>query len=169
MPPIHELDALLLLALALSAKRRPAELIEIISAIDFVQAPVPSEIRLIDAFRRLAANALISEVEGCFALTPEAQKIMASLPKKGETPERIVSIKEKLSAHYFSKAKEDSAPLALTTTQLCAAILEHRASAQSKVKNLLMPKPKVAEDENKRPGLRQRKPAPARRKFGKQS
>ncbi|MBS1198799.1 MAG: hypothetical protein H6R18_2584 [Proteobacteria bacterium] len=167
MPPIHELDALLLMALALSAKRRPAELIEIISAIDFVQAPVPSEIRLIDAFRRLAANALISEAEGCFALTPEAQKIMASLPKKGETAERIASIKEKLSAHYFKDAKEDSAPLVLTTTQLCAAILEHRASSQSKVKNLLMPKPKVAEDE--RPGVRQRKPAPARRKFGKTS
>lgn len=169
MPPIHELDALLLMALALSAKRRPAELIEIISAIDFIQAPVPSELRLIDSFRRLAANALISEVESSFALTPEAQNIMASLPKKGETAERIVSLKEKLSAHYFRNGKENSPSLALTTKQICAAILEHRDFAKSKVKNMLMPKPIAPEDENKRPGLRQRKPAPARRKFGKQS
>lgn len=166
MHPIHEVDALLLMALALSSKRRPAELLEIIAALDFFQGSVPSELRLVDAFDRLAANALISETEGCFSLTPEAQKIMASLPKKGETAERLCLIKEKLAAHT---PNEEGAPVGLTTKQICAAILVHRAAGQSKVKNELMPKPQVTEDGAKGPGVRKRKPAPSRRKFGSRS
>ena len=37
MHPIHDVDALLLLAIGLASKRRPAEPLEIVAAIDLIQ------------------------------------------------------------------------------------------------------------------------------------
>ena len=36
MHPVHDVDSLLILATALSSKRRPAELVEIVSAADLL-------------------------------------------------------------------------------------------------------------------------------------
>lgn len=161
MHPIHDVDALLLLATALSSKRRPAELVEIMAAADLIQGTIPTESKLVEAFARLSAHGLIDAQEGSFTLTAEAQKIITDLPKKAETAERLFGIKENL-ASYFSRG--DQAPIELTEEQISVAIRAHRAAGKAAVKNLLMPKPKAAEGANKRPGQRQRKPLPARRR-----
>ncbi len=158
----YDTDGLLLLAVTLSAKRRPAELTEIIAAADLLQGFVPFEARLRDAFSRLARQGLIAEIDGRFELTPAAQAIMAGQPKKADTAARVLWIGEKISAHV---PKEEHAAINLTTEQVVAAIQAHRASARGVGKNLLMPKPKTAEGGDKRAGQwNHRRPAPVRRK-----
>lgn len=161
MHPTHDVDVLLLLALALSSKRRPAELIEIIAAAALIQDTVPSELRLCEAFDRLSTQGLICEAEDGFTLTPEALKIMTGLPKKADAEKRSMLLKELLAAY---EPPTQCQPIPITAKQVCAAILAHRAAGKSKVKNLLVPKPKAAEADCTRPGQRQRKPMPARRR-----
>lgn len=161
MHPIHDVDILLLMALALSSKRRPAELVEIIAAADLIQGVIPSELRLVDSFSRLAEHGLIGATESGFTLTPAAQKIMAGKSAKAHLERRIASIKEKL-ADYTPEGEYP--PILLTAKQVCSAILAHRDSAKKPGKNLLVPKPKAADEGNARPGQRQRKPLPARRR-----
>ncbi|MCK0507209.1 hypothetical protein [Aromatoleum anaerobium] len=164
MHPVHDVDALLLLALALSSKRRPAELAEIMAAADLIQGSIPSETKLGDAFHRLSTHGLINEVDGRFTLTPDAQKIMAGQPRKAETAERIFSVREKLSA-YEPAGKH--APIVLTGEQLAQAILAHRSAGQGAGKNMLVPKPKTVDDDkrpDKRPGQWRRPFASRKRK-----
>ena len=59
MQPIHDTDVLLLLSLAFSSKRRPAELIEIVAAAEIVQGVIPANVRLIESFSRLSQCGLI--------------------------------------------------------------------------------------------------------------
>ncbi len=159
MFPVHDADALLLLAIAVSSKRRPAELVEVIAAGDLIQGAVCSELDLIEAFRRLSENGLICETEGGYMLTPDAQIIMTGQPKKAEAHERVFSIKGKLSA-YNPKGEHPAVPV--TPEQLAAAVLAHQTSKNSAVKNLFVPKPKPAELDSKRPG--RRKPLAKRRR-----
>ena len=163
MLPIHDVDVLLLLALALSSKRRPAELVEVIAAADVIQGAVPSELRLIDAFSRLAGQGLICKQDGGYVLTAEAQAIMANPSRKVDIEKRLPGIKDKLAAH---QATGEHPAIQLTAKQVCAAILAHRASSKLPGKNLLIPKPKPAEGTSAGPGLRQRKPLPTRRRKG---
>jgi len=152
MHPVHDVDALLLLALALSSKRRPAELAEIMAAADLIQGAIPSETKLGEAFHRLSTHGLIGEVDGRFTLTPDAQKIMVGQPRKAETAERIFNVREKLSA-YEPAGKH--APIVLTEEQLAQAILAHRNAGQDAGKNMLVPKPKPkTADDDKRPDKR---------------
>lgn len=160
MHPIHDFDVLLLLATALSSKRRPAELVEIIAAADFIQEGIPAEAKIIEAFSRLAINGLIVEINGGFSLTPDAQKLVERLPKKADAAERIFIVRDNLSEY---NAKAVHAPIVVTEEQLKAAIAAHKLAGESKVKNLLVPKPKPAE-QVQRPGQRQRKPFSARRR-----
>ncbi|HJV28226.1 MAG TPA: hypothetical protein VJ673_21295 [Aromatoleum sp.] len=160
MHPVHDIDALLLLAMALASKRRAAELFEIMAALDLIHGAIPSEGKLGEAFRRLSVNGLIDEVDGRFTLGPGAQKIVAGLPRKADTAERIFGVKAELSAHV---AQGEKAPCVPTVEQLSAAIAAHRAAGQGAGQNLLMPKPKVVETEHKRPG-HWRKPTGARRR-----
>jgi hypothetical protein len=160
MHPVHDIDALLLLAMALASKRRPAELFEIMAALDLIHGAIPSERKLGEAFRRLSANGLIGEVEGRFMLGPDAQTIVAGLPKKADAAERIFGVKAGLSAHL---AQGEQVPVVPTVQQLSAAIAAHRAAAQGAGQNLLMPKPNTVETEHKRPG-HWRKPAGPRRR-----
>ncbi len=163
MQAIHDVDALLLLAMSLAAKRRSAELIEIIAAIDLIhgaQGIIPSESRLNEAFQRLSANGMICAVEDRFTLTPAAQLIMTGIPRKADTAARIQSLKDRFLA---SAPEGEHATLLLTNKQICAAILLHRAAGKSSVKNLLIPKPQTAGGDIK-PGQRQRKPLPAKRR-----
>ena len=161
MHPIHDVDALLLLATALASKRRPADLVEIIAAADLIHGFIPFEAKLREAFSRLAAHGLIGAADDRFALTPDAQKIMAGQPKKADTTERIFWIKEKLSAY---QPKGEHASIRLTAEQLIAAMAAHRASGKGAGRNLLMPKPKAAERDSQRPGQWRKKPATARRR-----
>ena len=161
MHPIHDVDALLLLALALSSKRRPAELVEIVAAIDVLQLPLPSESLMINAFSQLAKRGLICAQEGGFTLTPEAQKLLVGGSRKADPEQRIAGIKEKLATY---EEKGEHPPIMLTAKQVCTATLEHRAAARLAAKNLLVPKPKPVDGSAQRPGQRQRKPLPARRR-----
>ena len=164
MYPVHDVDAILLLAMSLAAKRRPAELVEIIAAADLTQGAIPSEAKLSESFYRLSAYGLICELEGGYTLTPDAQQMLTGQAKKAKTPERIYDIKEHLADYNL---KGEHTAILVTEEQLGAAVLAHLASKAGTGKNLLVPKPKPAED-GKRPG--QRKPfksfATRRRKEG---
>lgn len=161
MTPIRDIDVLLLLALALSSKRRPADLVEIVAAIEIVHGAVPDGVSLAEAFSRLAREGLIrAEGEG-YTLTREAQDVMVIPSRTSDTAKRIAGIKEKLAAW---EATAQHAPIELTTKELCIAVLAHRDAVKRAGKSLLAPKPAAAESAKTRPGQRQRKPLPARRR-----
>ncbi len=160
MTPIHDIDALLLLATALSAKRRPAALVEVMAAIDLLQGNIPAEAKLSEAVARLAVNGLLVELDGGIALTTAAQKIVEGLPRKADVAEHLFIIRDRLSDYRVSG---EHAAILLGTEQLRDAMLAHRAAAAGGGKNLLVPKPKPADD-IKRPGQRQRKPRDAAQK-----
>ncbi|OHC69203.1 MAG: hypothetical protein A2045_08380 [Rhodocyclales bacterium GWA2_65_20] len=138
--PDVDVDVLILMATALSSKRRPAELVEIVAAADLIQGCIPFIEKLDEAIQQLSSIGLIAAVEGGFTLTPAAQEIMADQPRKADTEERIAFIQGKLAAY---KPKGKCSPILLTGEQLGAAILAHKASRKTAGKNLLMPKPKV--------------------------
>ena len=55
MHPVHDHDPLLLLATALASKRRPAEPVEVVAAIELMQVAIPPEGKLLEAIARLGA------------------------------------------------------------------------------------------------------------------
>jgi len=156
MHPVTDIDALLLLAMTLACKRRPAELVEIVAAADLLQLSVPPAAKLGEAFSRLSRHGLISESDGRFALTPAAQHIVTGLPRKADSMERLFTIRENLAALV---AKDEFPPVTLGTAQIDLAILTHRKASQAAAKNLLVAKSKTADA-----GVRRRKPLPARRR-----
>ncbi|MDD5300249.1 MAG: hypothetical protein PHD65_07120 [Gallionella sp.] len=151
MYPVHDVDAILLLALSLAAKRRPAELVEIIAAADLMQGAIPAETKLSDSFYRLSEYGLICAQDGGYTLAPDAQQMMAGQRKKADIQERIYDIKESLADYHLNG---EHAIILLAVEQFAAAISEHQATKKSTGKNLLAPKPKPAEIESKRPGTR---------------
>jgi hypothetical protein len=159
MHPVHDIDVLLLLALALSSKRRPADLVEIVVAAEIVQGVTPANVRMMESFARLSTCGLICAQDGGFTLTAEAQKVMVNPSRTSDISRRIVSIKEKLASY---EARNEHAPILLSAKEVAVAILAHRASAKAAGQMLLAPKPPV-ESGKARPGQRQRKPLPARR------
>lgn len=159
MHPVRDVEALLLLAIAISAKRRPAQLVEIIAAQDLIHGSVFSKPDLAQAFHHLSLNGLISQVGDGYALSALAQTIMSAGRKKADNEERLHGLKAAISAYNL---KEDHPAIDVTEEQLSAAIHDHQTSKAHSGKNLLVPKPKPAVDP-KRP-LR-RKPFPARRKY----
>lgn len=161
MQTIHDVDALLLMATMLASKRRPADLVEIMAAADLVHGSVPAVNKLVESFARLGTAGLLIEVEGGFSLTPAAQLIVEDLPKKSELTDHLLVITERL---YAYRAKGEYAPVVMVAEQFSAAINAHRAAARGTGKNLLVPKPKPEDRNKKRPGQRQRKPLPARKR-----
>ncbi len=159
MSPVLDVDVLLLFSTALAAKRRPAELVEIVAALDLVNGNIPGEEKLSEAFARLGTRGLLQEAGGGIALTPAAEKLIEILPRKGEHAERLFELKGLLGTHATSA---DGPLINLAPEQLRAAILAHRAAAAGRAKNLLVPKPKP-ESTQARPGQRQRKPMPKAR------
>jgi hypothetical protein len=157
---IPDADVLILMATALSAKRRPATLVEIVAAADLLQGAIPFVEKLGDAIRRLSTLGLINAVDGGFTLTPPGQKIMAEQPKRADTEELMVTVKSSL-AGYAPKA--DFPPVLLAREELSAAILAHKTAKGSSGKNLLMPKPKL-DRHFKAEGRWRRVAAPSRRK-----
>ncbi|MDB5799841.1 MAG: hypothetical protein JWL63_780 [Rhodocyclales bacterium] len=162
MHPIHDADLMLLLATTLAAKRKPAQLTEIVAAMDLLHGSVPSDAKLVEAFSRLGAHGLMEEAAGGFTLTAAAQKLMAGQPRRADVAEHIFSLKEKLAAYI--PAPESHITIALNAEQVSAAIRAHRVAAQGAGRNLLMPV-KSKETDNKRaspgrqPGLGGRKPS----------
>lgn len=140
MHPIHDVDVIILMATALSSKRRPAELVDIVAAADLIQGFIPFAEKLGDAIQRLSTLGLISASEDGFTLTPIAQEIVAKQPKKAVMEEIVIAIKGNLAAY---SPKEEWPPILLTEEQLRAAIQAHKTSRKVSGSNLLMPKPKV--------------------------
>lgn len=160
MHPVHDVDSLLILATALSSKRRPAELVDIVSAADLLQKNIPNEAKLVEAFDRLGKSGLIKAEGDGFVLTEAAQAIVTGLPRKAEAPELLFAIKDRLSAYNI---KGDHAGITVDPADVTTAIQAHRAAEKTAAKNLLVPKPKP-EAEVHKPGQRQRKPMPARKR-----
>ncbi len=160
MHPVNDIDALLLLATAQASKRRPAELADIVAAVEFLQPALPTANKLAETLERLSRHGLLVESDGGLALTSAAQRMIADQPRKAETAERLFGIRQHLAA-YASRG--DHSPVIVALELLTAAITEYRAAAQGTAKNLLGPKPKPDGDKQ-RPGQRQRKPLPARRR-----
>lgn len=160
MHPVHDVDSIILLAVMMTAKRRPAELVEIVAAADLINGNIPGEGKLVEAFERLARYGLLAEADGGYTLTPAAQDIVGGQSRKVTPAEHLFAIKDNLSMYA---ASADQPPVVLTVEQATAAILAHRAAEKSTAKNLLVakPKPEVAAS---RPGQRQRKPLPARQR-----
>ena len=159
----HPVDALLFLALAISSKRRPADLLGIVAAVDLIQGAqgiVPSQSALSEAFHRLSVHGLIAALDEGFALTPKAQRILTSLPRKAEPLERMTTLRNTLLTCAPTGEHE---AIVINGNQLGAAILAHQNAGKNAGRNMLVPKPRPTEGNN-RPGLRQRKPLPARRK-----
>lgn len=159
MYPIHDHDPLVLLATALAAKRRPAELLEIMAAIDLIQGNIPNETKLSEAFARLGQSGLLVERDDGVALTPAAESLIQALPRKAEMPDRLIALRSGLAAYVTSG---DATAVVRSADALRAAMLAHRAAAATAGKNLLVPKPKP-EAAKARPGQRQRKPLPKSR------
>ena len=162
MQSVRDVDAFLMLTLALASKRRPAELAEIMAAADLTHGAIPYRSDLGDAFHQLSTHGLIREVEGRYTLTPEAQKIMARQPRKADTPALIAGIKEAL---YGYNAVAESAAVLLTEQELSDAIAAHRTSAQGAGRNLLMPNNKEPESRYQR-AMQRGRPTSARKRNG---
>lgn len=137
---IPDVDGPILMATALSSKRRPAELVEIVAATDLIQGSIPFVDKLGEAMRRLSACGLIARAGDGYTLTPPAHAIMEAQPKKAGMEVRLAAIKDKLAALV---PKEEGEPIQLSGEQLREAILAHKASRKAPGKNLLMPKPKA--------------------------
>lgn len=132
--------------MSLAAKRRPAELVEIIAAIDLAQGSVPAVSKLFDTFTRLAQFGLVCEQNGGYTLTPYALNILSGQKKSAKTEERILAIKQHLAECRIKNVP----PLTeLRADQITAAIHEHKATKIVPVKNLLA-KPKPAAGTDKR-------------------
>jgi hypothetical protein len=163
MQPVREFDAILLLALAVASKRRPAQLVEIVAAADMLDGEMPTSFKMSDAVFRLSKHGLIAETEAGFTLTPAAEAIITGQRCKTETEARVLYVNERLEAYEPAAGAAPAETIALTTEQLGAAILAHRAFKATTRKSWAMPKSRADEINyqrtNKwRPG---RKPAAA--------
>lgn len=136
---LPDIDVVILMATALSAKRRPATLAEIVAAADLLQGFIPYPDKLGDALRRLSTTGLVCTAGEGYALMPAAERLIAALPKKAETAERLAALRGSLAD--FAPAAPGTA-IVLTDEQLAAAVKTHEAARKSSGKNLLMPKPK---------------------------
>ncbi len=159
MYPVHDIDALLILAMSTAAKRRPAELVEILAAADLALETTPTTARLFDSFCRLASYGLVREEEGGYSLTPDAQVMLTGHAKKAKAQERIHDIKEHLIDYTM---KGEQPVLTLTEKQVGAAIVAHRAG--KKERSWLVPKPKPVWIPSKELGKEKGKPFPPKRR-----
>lgn len=159
--PNLDIEALLLFAISLASKRRPADLQAVMAATDLIQSPIPGQILLRNGFSRLATLGLLTEnEEECFVLSDAAEALLAAAPQRNDRAIRLKGIREALAAY---RPAGEQPGLLIRPERFDKAILGHRAEAQLKVKNLLVPKPKTDGDKS-RPGQRQRKPIPARKR-----
>ncbi|MBI4998462.1 MAG: hypothetical protein HZC22_16515 [Rhodocyclales bacterium] len=149
-----------MMATALSAKRRPAALAEIVAAADLLQGFVPYPDKLGDALRRLSSAGLVGAAMEGYALTPVAEKMVAALPKKAETAERLALLRNGLAAFAPTAA---AAVIDLDPEQLAAAVKAYQAAKKTSGQNMAMPKPKpdrhfkVEGRWRRAPGTRERK------------
>jgi len=142
MYPVYDDDAALLLSLTVAAKRRPAALDEIITALAMAQhGEIPAKSRLVDAFARMGVCGLIASAEGGYTLSAEAQAMMTGLRAKDDSAARLARIMQQLTDF---DAKNKHPIIRVTQEQLLAAIQSYKAAQHShKGKNIQTNKPKT--------------------------
>lgn len=142
MYPVYDLDAALLLSLTVAAKRRPAALDEIITALAMAQhGEIPAKSQLVDAFAHMGVCGLITEAEGGYTLSAAAQALMAGQRLKDDNATRLASLKQQLT-DFNPKGKHPS--IRVTQEQLLAAIQSYKVAQHShKGKNIQPNKPKT--------------------------
>lgn len=149
MHPLRDIDAILLLATALAAKRRAASLREIVAATWIFGRAFPSESGLRKAFLRLSSHGLIESREGHFRLSRAAEDLLAGQART-KSPETQV---QQLGQALRDYAAADTHPaIRLEIEEIRGAILAQQAAAREGGGNLLMPRPKAAERDRGRPG-----------------
>lgn len=134
-----DVDVVILMATALSAKRRPATLVEIVAAAELLQGYIPYPEKLGEALRRLSTAGLVVVTEGGYGLTPAAERIVAELPKKAGLTERLAALRDCLAAHA---PRGGGTSIALDEGQLAAAVKAHEAAKGTAGQAMAMPKPK---------------------------
>ncbi|MDD4913127.1 MAG: hypothetical protein PHP57_12610 [Sideroxydans sp.] len=142
MYPVHDDDVALLLSLTVAAKRRPAALDEIITALATAQhGEIPAKSKLVDAFARMSVCGLIAEAAGGYTLSTAAQTIMAVLRAKDDSATRLARIKQQLTDF---DAKDKHPIIRVTQEQLLAAIQSYKAAQHNHHgKNIQTDKPKT--------------------------
>ncbi|MFZ1548777.1 MAG: hypothetical protein WAT12_17070 [Candidatus Nitrotoga sp.] len=161
MYPIHDVDVILLLSLSVAAKRRPADLAEIITTIDLTHHAIPSGNKLSDAFDRMSAYGLIIEIEGGYALSADAQEMMASQRKKDDTEKKLFRLKEHLADYQL---KGEHATILIHPNQFLAAMRAFQAGQKIAGKNWRIDKPKTVWIPTKELVNFKGKPFPSRRR-----
>lgn len=143
MSPFRDTDAPLLLAVLMASKRRAADLVGIVAALDLIlEGAIPPPLKLIDAVGRLSAHGLLVERDGGYALSAEGEKMVVGLPRKASADEKVDSIREDLAGYPQA---DDHPAVVLTSEAVYAAIQAHKASKTGTGRNLLMPRTKAAE------------------------
>lgn len=116
MHPVYDTDPLLLLAITLASKRRPASVDEIIIAVGTLKSELPAESRLLEAFARLGAHGLIALSDAGYALSASGESLLRELPARGDADDRLFRLKHLLSEADLRPdgfvAKPDAAALA---------------------------------------------------------
>jgi hypothetical protein len=139
MHPVHDVDAILILSLSVVAKRRPADLVEIVTATSLTQGTIPAAPLLSDSFARLSACGLIVGIDGGYTLSADAQEMLASRRKKDDNEKMLSGIMEHLTK-YQCKAAHLS--IHVSEEQLLVAVKTSRAASNGPVRSLLASKPK---------------------------
>ncbi len=139
MYPAHDVDAILLLSLSVASKRRPADLLEIMTAIDLAQATIPSENKFSDAFARLSAYGLVVEVDGGYVLSADAQQMMTDQRKNDDTAKKMYRLKEHLADYHLNG---EHVTILVNPDRLLAAIQAYQ-KAKTTGRSWLMNKPKA--------------------------
>ncbi len=142
----HDFDAPFLLALSLAAKRRPATLLEIVSAFDLVSGDIPVAARFAEAFYRCSQFGLVIAQDGGYTLSPYALNIVSGHKKNATYASRILAIKQSLAE---CRLKKDHVLIELPLEQLAPVVREYRASKSDAIRNISL-KPKLPEGTDQR-------------------
>ncbi|MFT4170923.1 MAG: hypothetical protein QM639_00070 [Rhodocyclaceae bacterium] len=132
MHPIHDADPLLLLAITLASKRKPAAVEDIAIALGTLQPHLPAEDKLLGAFARLSSHGLIVAGGDSYGLSAAGEALMKSVPAKGETADRAAQVKRALLTYEAEPANAAVQPEAAA---LSAALEAWRASLRPLTKS----------------------------------
>jgi hypothetical protein len=168
MHPIHDADLLLLLAITLASKRKPAAVENIAIALGTLQPRLPAEDKLLGAFARLSSHGLIVANGDSYGLSPAGESLMKSVPAKGETADRAAQLKHVLLAYEAQPTLPAVQPEAAV---LSAALAAWRASLPQLTKSEQLAQRRQARfEENGAPrkaeGWRPSRPGSPRRSTG---
>lgn len=139
MYPVNDIDAQLVLAILLAAKRRPAHLADLVAAAEVLGFPITAPRPWAETLNRALQRGVVQAVAEGYVLSAHALTFCSTLPKKAETDERVFLIREELKNFPAVDANTDLAPL--EEAALRSAVRAHAESKAQGGKNLLMPKP----------------------------